>query len=196
MQHFSNISHIYCQPFLSGDVAPPEAIVQKSTIPGSCWPMKGSTGQVVIRLPYPVVVESISVDHVSSKIVPKEKRDTAPKRLKIVGYPSCDEMKSNCGAVGFDLGNPIDIADIEYDVEGMSVQTFESHYAKAMASVPKPKFDDIQTDSGSCSVQASCSTPPKISVTAIEVKVLENWGNPDYTCLYRLRVHGDPEATL
>ncbi|KAJ7987639.1 hypothetical protein DPEC_G00328570 [Dallia pectoralis] len=26
----------------------------------------------------------------------------------------------------------------------------------------------------------------------IEVRVLSNWGNPEYTCLYRIRVHGQP----
>jgi SUN domain-containing protein 1/2 len=28
-------------------------------------------------------------------------------------------------------------------------------------------------------------------VEFIEVRVTSNWGNPNYTCLYRFRVHGD-----
>ncbi|KAL2078235.1 hypothetical protein ACEWY4_025920 [Coilia grayii] len=28
----------------------------------------------------------------------------------------------------------------------------------------------------------------------IELRVLSNWGNPDYTCLYRFRVHGQPAS--
>jgi len=179
--------------FLSGDMAPPETVLQKNTLPGSCWPMEGSSGQIVLKLAYPIVVESLSIDHVSSNIIAEGKYNSAPKHLKIIGYPSCNEMESNCGAAGFDLSDPIDIADIEYDAEGRSVQTFESHYTKAMASIPTPTFDTDDTESGSCSVQASCSTPPRISVAAIDVKVLKNWGNPDFTCLYRLRVHGDPE---
>lgn len=155
--------------------------------------MEGSSGQIVLKLANPVVVESVSVDHISSTIIPEGKTNSAPKKLKIVGYPPCDEMKSSCGAVGFDLSDPIDIATIEYDKEGPSVQTFESLYTKALASIPKPAFDANDMESGSCSVQASCSTPPKISVAAIEVNVLENWGNPDFTCLYRLRVHGETE---
>lgn len=28
----------------------------------------------------------------------------------------------------------------------------------------------------------------------IEMRVLSNWGHPEYTCLYRFRVHGSPHA--
>uniref|UniRef100_H3CD45 SUN domain-containing protein n=1 Tax=Tetraodon nigroviridis TaxID=99883 RepID=H3CD45_TETNG len=30
----------------------------------------------------------------------------------------------------------------------------------------------------------------------VEVQVTSNWGQPDYTCLYRIRVHGTPADTL
>ncbi|XP_026558108.1 SUN domain-containing protein 3 [Pseudonaja textilis] len=29
----------------------------------------------------------------------------------------------------------------------------------------------------------------------IKLKVINNWGHPKYTCIYRLRVHGDPRAS-
>lgn len=31
-------------------------------------------------------------------------------------------------------------------------------------------------------------------VEYIELRVLSNWGNPNYTCVYRFRVHGDLPA--
>lgn len=176
---------------MRGEVAPPEAVLQRNTLPGSCWPMEGSSGQIVLKLAYPVVVESFSVDHASSAILPPGKHMSAPKKLEVIGYRECDDGDTNCASVGFDFSDPLDIADIEYDIEGPSVQTFESYYAKAMASLPEPT--PSLEEPGSCSTQASCSAPPKISVAAIEVRVLENWGNFDFTCLYRLRVHGEAE---
>ena len=178
---------------MSGSVAPPEAVLQKNTLPGSCWPMEGSSGQIVLKLQNPVVVESISVDHISSAILPEGKHTSAPKKLKVIGYPPCD-YEASCASAGFDLSDPIEIADFEYDIEGSSVQTFDSFYTQALASVPEPEPSlETPDESGSCSVQASCSTPPKQSVAAVEVRVLENWGNFEFTCLYRLRVHGEVE---
>jgi len=189
--------------FLSGDLAPPEAMIHKKTLPGSCWPMEGQIGQVTLKLSYPVVIESVSIDHISSDIIPEGKINSAPKHIKIVGYPPCDDS-SDCAAIGFDINDPIDIAEIHYNVEGPSVQTFDSHYTKAIASLPSPATaaaafgdngddNDEENDLGSCSQEtASCSGPPRKIVVAVAVKILENWGNPDFTCLYRLRLHGDP----
>jgi len=188
--------------FLSGNVAPPESMIQKNTLPGSCWPIKGSNGEVTLKLAYPIVVDSVSVDHVSSNIVKDRNIDSAPKRMKVVGYPPCvdDSSSSYCATVGFNINDPIDIAEIIYDVEGPSVQTFDSYYTKAIASIPpasKGGFgDNSEVENGintvsSCSQQTTCSGPPRIGVAAVGVKILENWGNSDFTCLYRVRLHGD-----
>ncbi|KAG7248120.1 hypothetical protein CRUP_027408, partial [Coryphaenoides rupestris] len=32
----------------------------------------------------------------------------------------------------------------------------------------------------------------KLTFQIIEVRVLSNWGHPEYTCLYRFRVQGEP----
>lgn len=36
------------------------------------------------------------------------------------------------------------------------------------------------------------SREPQRSFQMVEVKVSSNWGHPDYTCVYRVRVHGTP----
>lgn len=201
---------------LTGDVAPPEAIVQKNVLPGSCWPMKGSNGDVTLKLINPIVVGSVTVDHVSSIIVENGKSYSAPKRIKVVGYPPCDDDYDDCPAVGFDINDPVDIAEINYDLDGPIVQTFDSHYTKAIynlsssPSLPESEnfsslsdlsfgvtnydvdYDSVNDDSSSsCSQQTSCSVPPRIKVAAVTFRILENWGNPDFTCLYRFRVHSE-----
>ena len=90
---------------------------------------------------------------------------------------------------------------MEYDVDGPSIQTFDSIFVqknktpREVMQTDELDADELDNDEDaetSCSVEAaSCSTPPKITVAAITVKILENHGNPDYTCMYRFRVHGE-----
>ncbi|XP_058529331.1 SUN domain-containing protein 2 [Ochotona princeps] len=34
--------------------------------------------------------------------------------------------------------------------------------------------------------------PPVASYQVVELRILTNWGHPEYTCIYRFRVHGEP----
>lgn len=184
--------------------SPPETILEKKVLPGACWPMDGNRGQVTIRLPYPIKVESFSLDHVPYSIIPEGMHGTAPKKLKVIAYPPCLEP-GECGALGFDATDPMEVAKVEYDMEGPMVQTFNSIFVQPTTDDDDDDNDDDDDDESgaelgqddeekgaSCSQEAAaCSTPPKIDVAAITVKLLENHGNPDFTCIYRFRVHGE-----
>ncbi|XP_072518203.1 SUN domain-containing protein 2-like [Salminus brasiliensis] len=37
--------------------------------------------------------------------------------------------------------------------------------------------------------------PPNQEHRLVELRILSNWGNPEYTCVYRFRVHGQPWTT-
>ena len=174
---------------MRAETVSPEAILTAPTHPGSCWPMKGSNGQVTIRLPYPVNVKAVTIDHASSLLL-GERMGSAPKAIRVIAYPPC----SDCQGMGFDTRRAWELTELVYDVEGKSTQTFEI--------IPPP------VASGSCSEEAlSCdagsgpigslpvASPQDAAVAGITVVVLDNWGADEYTCLYRFRVHGDPVET-
>lgn len=146
--------------------------------------MEGSSGQVTIRLPYLLRLESFTLDHVSWRIVPEDMLETAPRRIKVIAYPPCYHPE-DCGGLGFDISEPMEVAQFEYEIEGSIAQTFNSIF------VQSPRDSD-QDEDGSCSAEkAACTSPPQMDVAAITLKVLENYGSPDYTCVYRFRVHGE-----
>lgn len=33
---------------------------------------------------------------------------------------------------------------------------------------------------------------PERAFQIVELRISSNWGHPEYTCLYRFRVHGEP----
>lgn len=154
--------------------------------------MAGSTGQVTLKLKHPVVVESVSVDHVSWEITPEGKHMSAPKLISVIGYPPCDKSDKRCVSLGFDIADPIEVARVTYNVEGgPSVQTFDSHFGLAMKNLAEHEEDnndeddhdalvEERDDPASCSSEeaTSCSAPPRISVAGVTFKVLQNWGNP------------------
>ncbi len=162
--------------------------------------MDGSRGQVTFRLPYAIKLESFSLDHVPWSIMPEGVYTSAPKKLKVIAYPPCLEPNI-CGALGFDAADPMEVAHIEYDMDGPVVQTFDSIFVQAAKPRAFRADDeaeiDVDEDEGedevtSCSQEAAaCSSPPEMDVAAITVKILENHGNLDYTCIYRFRVHGE-----
>lgn len=171
------------------DTAPPQAVLGSTTAPGHCWPMDGSSGKVTIELAKPVSISAITLDHVSAMVVldPENDRTSAPKEFQVVGYPPC----SNCpGGLEFDVSRPVPIlSSVTYDIEGPASQTF--WVAK------KEQEDDENSDTevaqGSCSATAAtCGAPGSDTSTirAITVSISNNWGWEDYTCLYRVRVHG------
>lgn len=107
--------------------------------------------------------------------------------MKVVAYPPC-ENPQKCGGIGFDASDPMEVAQFEYEIDGPVIQTFDSIFASA-ASTVVPEEEDSKD---SCSAEAAaCTTPPNIDVAAVTLKIVENYGSPDYTCIYRFRVHGE-----
>jgi hypothetical protein len=163
-------------------VAPPEVILDPTVLPGACWPLRGGAGFVTIRLPYPVEISSISIEH-ASHILLKELGETyytsAPRKIKAYGLPTCGE---GCNGIGFDKRSAALIAEFEFNPRDPGILT---------VAVSNKSPDGTCTASG-VSVGA-CSAPPSKFETfaGVEFVVENNWGNVDYTCLYRLRVHGE-----
>jgi Sad1 / UNC-like C-terminal len=194
---FALPDHIYHTFRLSGaSTAPPEAVLETATLPGHCWPVSmRSTGPPVITigLTEPIAVSAITIDHVSRLLLdhPEKQMKSAPRRLKVYGYPPCDGA---CHCLGFDASSKYLLSEIFYDIErDESVQTF------SVAEVAKSSMDPSSIDSKdapvSCSaVTDACSGDLKASsiAAAVSLEVVENWGNEVYTCLYRVRIHGEP----
>lgn len=196
--------------------APPETVLQKSLWPGACWPVamntksasrngnshthnknnqhKENNPAITVRLATPRVVTALSLDHVSGHLV--EDRSTAPQRVRVYGYAPCTS-NNHCDGRGFDINSKFILAnELVYDLDGsFNIQTFPLGTAS-----PHPEDADQQDDTaGSCAAsagEAACGASPtrSIKVAAVTVEILSNHGHPDYTCLYRVRIHANDDA--
>lgn len=189
--------------------------------------MAGTSGQVTLRLRYPVKVRAVTLDHAAASLFgDQEQRKSAPKKVRVFGYPPCWTKKAAVASdylkdaldqgsdsdeddveyirgvcadgLDFDVKKPIVLHDFEYNITGPSIQTFY---------IPLPEKSEGKEAEGSCSKDTgtcgggldgtSLFAAPDRSdsinegIGAIRLQVTNNWGNPDYTCIYRFRIHGD-----
>lgn len=76
-----------------------------------------------------------------------------------------------------------------YQEDGESLQTFPVMVTKkGLFKLFKHEIDLIARSKSVFHTQEQNDKTFQI----IEVRVLSNWGHPEYTCLYRFRVHGEP----
>jgi Sad1 / UNC-like C-terminal len=175
--------------------APPETILQSSTMPGNCWPISmhinGIAPMVTIRLQQPITVSAITIDHTSKLLLqhPKQQLKSAPKHMKVYGYGPCKiDMNEhtgndNCHGLEFDISSKTLLTEITYNIHhDDNIQTFPIESSRLAVD---------HTPDESCSTRTgSCNGTREMVVAAITVEIVDNWGNEEFACLYRVRVHG------
>ncbi|KAK7925798.1 hypothetical protein WMY93_008108 [Mugilogobius chulae] len=81
-------------------------------IPGHCWPMEGSTGQVFIQLAQKIHISHVTLAHITKELSPIGQIYTAPRKFSTYGL-------REIGGDEYKLGT------YEYSDTGDSFQTFQ-----------------------------------------------------------------------
>ena len=178
----------------------PDAVLHPMVLPGSCWPMAGQSGYITLALPYSIAVRAISVDHVSALLVQNhDDRSSAPRDIQVTGYPPCQGPR--CRGLTFDASQPIRIMKLTYvadDSEAPIRQTTPVDFAALANEEGEGGEGECETSSSdSCSaIDPLSNLRPNDMIAALRFDILSNHGNSDYTCVYRIRVHGtsSPDA--
>jgi hypothetical protein len=159
------------------NVGTPEDAISPDMSLGACWPMKGSAGSITIKLNALVAVTAVSVDH-----IPKNEAvniNSAPREFRVLG--------SEDGRHFDQLGESApSFAEAEAEVE-----------AEAEAGAPSAFFPLVHgvysLADGTLYSQTFPLSERSRPVRYVRFEILSNYGNSDFTCIYRLRVHGEAE---
>lgn len=168
---------------------PPITALHHDTHPGRCWPFAGTEGQLGVMLVAPAYIEEITIDHISKEVA--FDMETAPKRMEVWGlvegadnlqrYDAWNAAQAARREAGeqdeeeYPATLPTDadyirLARFAYDIEAPNhVQTFPVD----------PEVRNLGIDFG-----------------VVVLRVLDNWGRKEYTCLYRFRVHGQKMGAI
>ncbi|KAL8159730.1 hypothetical protein V2J09_001267 [Rumex salicifolius] len=142
--------------------------------PGQCFPLKGNSGYVQIRLRTAIIPEAITLEHVAKIAFPiwevtfydvqeslAYDRSSAPRDCLVFGW-----LQGQQGTNGLDT---------EVDV-----------YGEKMLLLTKFTYDLEKSNAQTFNVLASASSV----VDTIRFDFSSNHGSPSHTCIYRVRVHG------
>ncbi|CAA7033875.1 unnamed protein product [Microthlaspi erraticum] len=103
--------------------------------PGQCFPLKGSSGFVEIRLRGPIVPEAFTLEHVAKSVA--YDRSSAPKDCRVSGRLQGKGQESSAETESVELL----LTEFTYDLERSNAQTFNILDASRSALVDTVRLD-------------------------------------------------------
>lgn len=168
---------------------PPITALHPELHVGNCWSLEGSQGQLGVALAAPTYITDISIDHVAKEVAFDMR--TAPRQMEVWAMV---EGKDNVAKVRA-WREETDARRAEALERGEEVEEDEPY----PRTLPKsPLYIRIAAFNYDIHAPHNVQTFPVsqdvrdlgVDFGIVVLRVLNNWGRDEYTCLYRLRVHG------
>ncbi|KAF9935338.1 hypothetical protein FBU30_003128 [Linnemannia zychae] len=184
--------------------------IQTGLQPGDCWPMLGNYGQISIWLTRRIIVTAVTIEHVDVRLsldlksAPREMeiwRLAAPiesifqkssswswphsRPVRDDTYKKHDAMKDKKSSI---LGTWYKQGSPTFGASLLTTITYQRQHQWNMSDDPTEETETIDIEAAQL-----FSIPPlrqNVPSYGVMIRILSNWGHPDFTCLYRIHVHG------
>ena len=187
---------------------PPITALHHEMQNGHCWPFAGGEGQLGVALASPILMEEVTIDHVAKSIAFDMR--SAPRQMEVWGLVEGEDniarvraWRENLAAQKVAKQPSVGAEDSSttYDQDGSdgsdgSDGYHEVDYPKTLPKHPEYiRLANFKYNIHSPNNVQTFPVMPEIRELGIDfgivvLRVLNNWGRDDFTCLYRFRVHG------
>ena len=141
---------------------------------GECLALRGDRGHVDVRLREAVFVNAVTVEHVRGDVA--YDLSSAPKVLAVLGWNRTREPPAFS-----------EKGDVERSAKSLHDFTHGGEYLRY-------ELKSSERSSARAAQTFAFHATRARAVDHVRFEVRSNYGNAEYTCLYRLRVHGAPVA--
>ncbi|KAF8149999.1 hypothetical protein B0H34DRAFT_666573 [Crassisporium funariophilum] len=174
---------------------PPVTALHHELQNGHCWPFAGEEGTLGVSLAAPTYVEEVTIDHVAKEVAFDLR--SAPRQMEVWGMVEGADNIAKVQAWKQDfaarkeagqVSGAQDLDEIAYpptlpkrpEYIRLANFTYDIHSASNVQTFPvEPEIRSLGIDFG-----------------IVVLRVLNNWGREEFTCLYRFRVHGQQMGEL
>ncbi|KAI8817240.1 UNC-like C-terminal-domain-containing protein [Fimicolochytrium jonesii] len=161
----------------------PMMLLQPETQPGNCWPMKGSIGQFGIQLIRPIIPTALTIEHAPKESWTSHESISALRHFELYAIynpSSTFQTAAAANATNTDIDTNATTPPPRLH---LLTAEFNPHVsATATFAVPGTVVEALK----------GVLERTGVAVPAVMVKVKGNWGHEEWTCVYRVRVHGEP----
>jgi SUN domain-containing protein 1/2 len=173
---------------------PPVTALHPDISVGNCWPIRGSKGQLAVMLVRPVIITEFTIDHAAKEVAYDVR--SAPKKMEVWGLV---EGKENIKKVEeYHRRREQRHRDLVATAlrEGRHPPPKEDRYPESLPeSEHYIRLAQFTYDIRENNHIQTFSVPQEIQDLGVDIGIVvlfiqSNWGEPEWTCLYRFRVHG------
>ena len=167
---------------------PPITALHHELHTGYCWPFPGTEGQLAVKLAAPTYITDVTIDHVAKEVAFDMR--SAPRNMELWGLV---EGADNIAKVKEWTAEKAKRRE-EAREQGEEVE--EEEYPKTLPR--SPQYVRVANFSYDIHAPSNVQTFPVlqdirdlgVDFGVVALRVKNNWGRDEFTCLYRLRVHG------
>ena len=166
---------------------PPEYAIYPDRQPGNCWPMRGRSGSLGIKLARPVGVAAFTIDHVPRSVT-----------LNPGSTPRLGEL---WGLMTKNVEHYRTVSSISKLAVLSSSAIFQKFDLGAEAKTLYGGRDFVKLGTFAYNIDhyipfQTFHVPEETTTTLGDTRfdtvllvILDNWGSENFTCLYRVRIH-------